>query len=287
MSEQVRVISMDLSTRQHYPFIQLGGMSIFPASEYSDVKEGFYTLTRTGEKFKLLDELKKCCLFGASGVFAAFSNAIVYFDVNLVLGRISTVNFDNFLPEGFSGRDLIVIAHPIYSGVGGDISKGEFMFPHFQFTGPKQINITASAFDNCPFDFQPSVRFSFYLSFYSNDRAVQLLQKSILEFSQNRPNFAAIYLYAAVESASTILSGREDGKVSARIHEFAKTIEKLFPDVAKRLKRIKKNIERRIVVKRGDFAHQGADLTQQDLLPSYETALEFFWYYNDMKSINS
>ena len=149
------------------------------------------------------------------------------------------------------------------------------------------MNVTASAFENCPQGFQPSSYFELYLAFSSEDRAVQLLHKSIIEFSKNRANFAIVYLYAAIESAVTILSGEDDGKVSSRLHQFAGKIERLSPETAVIVKRLKKKIEERIVKRRGDFAHRGLDLTQFDLLPCYETALEFFWYYSEFKNVNS
>jgi hypothetical protein len=195
------------------------------------------------------------------------------------------VEFTDYLPDGFPKRDLVIVAHSQYAAINGNISKGECLFPHIQFSNSKQINITASAWESCPITFQPNVNYDFFLAFASKDRAIQLLHKSILEFSQNRANFAIVYLYSAIEAASARLSGQDDGKLSNRFSVFIRKIAPISSSSGKIMKRLKKKIEKRIIVKRGDFAHKGNDLTKDDLLQSYETALEFFWHYSAFKEL--
>ena len=276
---------MDLTTRLHYPIIRPSGMDLFSLSEYSEIKDGKYTLTRTGERFTLFDELKKCCLSSSGNVAIAFSNIYLSLDVTLKIGRITHVDLTDYIPDGFLTSELVLVAYPIYVGIRS--REGEWIHPYFLYSDPKRVSITASAGDDCPNEFETTSHFEFHLAFSSNDRAVQLLHKSIFEFSQNRPNFAVIFLYAAVETASTILSRNSHGRLSSRFSDFIRQIECLSPIYAKTVRKIKKKIEKRIVAKRGDFAHKGNDLIEKDLLPCYETALELFWHYSELKNLES
>ncbi len=288
---------MNFITRKWYPVVREskqtvrsdgsvlaeGGLRQYDGKSVLFTESGTYKVDGLDVEYSLLDELKKCCLFGSHGVYAAFSNISISFFVPSRIGRISRVDFDEVLPEGFLGQDLVIIAHPLCVCISGDAQKGEVVFPHFQYTGENKINITSSAFDRCPSDYSPTIPFTAYLSFPPEDQAVKLLHKSIDEFSKNRASFAIIYLFAAIESAVTILSGRDDGRVSSRMLTVINKLDRCSSDIANVLRPLKKKIENRIVARRGDFAHLGKELNQNDLLPCYETALEFFWYYSDMK----
>jgi|LGOV01.1.fsa_nt_gb hypothetical protein len=262
-------------------------MNSYPISDFSDIGQNKFTLTRTGERFIFLEQLKKCCLFGSTGVLTAFSNAVLHVDTPLPIGRIQILNFaDKFSPEIIE-RGLEIIGTPLYAAVNGNVDKGECVFPDIQHQSATQINIAATAFPHCPPDFAPQINTDIYFAFRSADHAIQLLHKSLLELSKNRANFAIVLLYTAIEAATYRLTGDDSGKVSGRLYTFSKKVENIDNNSARTLRRLKKQIERRIVEQRGIFAHKGQDVTQTDLLPSYETAVEFFWYYSDFKRLSS
>ena len=220
-------------------------------------------------------------------MLTAFSNAVLYVDTPLPIGRIQILDFsDKFSPEIIE-RGLEIIGTPLYAAVNGDGDDYECVFPYIQHQSATQINIAATAFPQCPPDFAPQIITDIYFAFRSDDRAVQLLHKSLLEFSKNHTNFAAIFLYTAIETATFKLTGNDSGTISGNLHGFAKKVESNNPDTSKTIKRLKRKIEKRIVEKRNEVAHKGKDIVQSDLLESYEIAIEFFWHYADFKELSA
>lgn len=273
--------------RTSFSVIRESGMNSYAISDFSDIKQDGFILTRTGEHFDFLEQLKKCCLFGSTGVLSAFSNAVLYESITLPIGRIQILALaDKFSPEIIQ-HGLEIIGTPMFAAVPGDVGKYECVFPYIQHQSATQVNIAATAFPECPPNFSPQIVTNIYFAFTSDDHAVQLLYKSLLEFSKNRANFAIVLLYAAIETATFHLTGEESGKITGRLHDFSKKIENADGNASRVLKRLKKQIERRIIVQRGVFAHKGRNVTQNDLLPSYETAVEFFWHYSDFKRLSS
>lgn len=219
-------------------------------------------------------------------MLTAFSNAVLYVDTPLPIGRIQILNFaDRFSPKIIE-HGLEIIGTPMFAAVSGEVDKYECVFPYIQHQSATQINIVATAFPQCPPDFSPQINTDIYFAFRSDDRAVQLLHKSLLEFSKNQANFAAVFLFTAIEAATFNLTGENKGNISGRLHRLAQKVKKKNPDSAKIILRLKKQIEDRIVEKRADVAHRGQDVTQTDLLQSYETAVEFFWNYANFKILS-
>lgn len=282
---------MNFLERNFFPIIlpsetgSSGGMLVIPEHAVIRTNSGRNFVRKdTGEEFCLLNNLKDFCRFGTSGVLAAFSNFQIHVPVTYRIGRITKINFQEYLPENID-RNLVLIAAPMFAGVQGNLSLNECIFPSLQNHGPGHINLTASAFDGCPADFCPVVHHTFYLGIERKDPREILLQRSVWEFSQNRASFACVYLYAAIEAAVTDLTGEVGGKISTRLATFISQIDDNMSASKPLVRRLKKSIEKHVVARRGDFAHKGIQLTQADLLESYEVALELFWNFDDLMRV--
>lgn len=270
---------MDLRSREHLPIVWgHGGRNSYALAEFSEITAESYTHSRTGVRCDFLEQLKKCCLHSPSGVVEAFSNLTLHLDLRLTIGRIIQIK----VPETYKGKKLVLLSAPNYASVQGDVSRGEAVFPHLQFVGTNQINVTCSAFEQCPAEYSPDFRGEVCLGIASTDVAEQLMQKAVWEYSQNHSNMAIILLYAAIETAVLILTEADRGRVSVLINEIC---DRLKEDTLKsRLRRLKRKIEEIVVRQRGRIAHQGLDVNPFDIQRSFETALEFFWYYEEFKA---
>lgn len=272
---------VDLKKRFSYPIAREdGGVNVFPASDFYNFTDNGFTQKETDMTFNLLNELKRSCLFGVNGVLISFSNFSFSINEKLTIGKINTIK----IPPVFPSQKVVIVGMSKYAAIMGDVQKGEGVFPHLQFKNDDQINLSCSAFDNCPSSFRPTYTGDVYLSFYSNDVAVQVLQKALWEFSQNNANMSIILLYASIEIAVEGLTKSREGKISTRLSNFRKMVSD--NELKKNLRKIKGNIEKHIVKTRGDVAHNGIDITQENLLKPFETALEFFWYYDAYKKFS-
>ena len=255
-------------------------MNQFPLSAFTNITLEGYTFKRNGQRYSFLDQLKKSCLFGDTGVLAAFSCAHTMIPIRLSIGRIHPVILSELIPETMSKNNLVIIAASKTSAIQGDVYNGECVFPHLQHYNSDQINVTCSAFNNCPSDYSPQLYQQIYIAFSSPEPSIKLLHKALWEFSQNNANSSIIFLYASMEAAATKLSGIENGRVSTRLSSFAKSIKVSEPNFASIVKSIKRKIENTIVEKRNLYAHHGHELQKDDLLHSFAVALEFFWHFD-------
>lgn len=259
---------MNFKNRTYFPLVTNDGVTVYNISQFCIANSETITCRKTNTEYDLLTELKKSCLTGPSGVLTAFSNTQVFVQRVLEVGKIVSIE----IPCSSSEEKLVIIGAPKYVAIPGDAIKGECVFPWLQYHGDRKINISCAAFESCPNEYKPIYYGDIYLAYETDNLAIKILQKSLWEFSQNNPNLAIILLFASVEIATEYLTGEESGKIVSRLNSFRKKDEQKILSCG-----LIDRVEKHIVKVRGRLAHKGEALIQNDLLKSYETALEFFW----------
>ncbi len=270
-------MEIDLFHKNFVPVVRTSGMNLYGLGHLADHDRNEFVLKSTGERFIYIDQLKHACRFGVDGVLATYSNLTLHQLITLTIGRITRVEF----PQLFGGAKTRLVAAPKAAAIMGDIQKHECVFPHYQYSDTNSVNITCSAFDQCPTDFSPDLIVTFYFAAISDDPAVSLLHDSLWHFSQNDADKAVIFLYASLETAiSKITNNYLEGKNSTKIHTYLND-NKLHVSEQDRalLRKIKKHTEK-LSQLRGRIAHKGQHVGQAELLRPYADLVDLYANYD-------
>lgn len=266
--------------------VQEGGMWWLPREKFVIESPDRYTLLSSGETFDLLEQLKACCLHDIHGVCSAFANLVRTVPVRYEVGRIVRIDFRGLNVSQFSD-EFQLIAHDRFTAISGDVERHECVFPYVQYSDKNSINLSCAAFHTCPLEFTPEVYHTFYFAAPPKTPFDGIIFRAVQELSQSHANNSIIFLFAAVEAMTAILSGQNDGKISSRMHNFAKSIACIDKDASQLVQSLKKKIENRVVRQRGIVAHQGQSVSAKDLLPSFEVALEFCWHFDRLSKLST
>jgi hypothetical protein len=273
---------MDLKTRTSYSRVSKQGINTYSNCKLRFSGRQVFATLPDDTEICVLSSLKAACRFGVDAICSSFSNHTAYIDVKLKIGRIEIYEVNQYLPQYFKDRQCDLIAHSRLAGVMGDVRRGEGVFPVIQHVSNTQINFSASAFDSCPEEFSPNALYHLYFGFSSERKSTQLVQKSVFALSQNDPGMAIVLLFASVEVALEEMLDRNVGRLSTGLTRIARKLKEADSDLAPTVKRLKRRVEEKVVNVRGSFAHRGEQLRSEDLFVSFEWAIEFFWYYDDI-----